>query len=139
MTGTMRSRKAKVAQAVALAAVSWAAVIAASVPAAHASPGPPVPDADHLLGLYGDPAAAAPFWRQQEFSDCGEMAVADVVGQMTGREPTEQQVDAVASRLPSTMGSGPIWAPPGNTYIKDLPVLFAYYWIKSEFVRTTVD
>jgi hypothetical protein len=65
------------------AAPSFAAAATSLIPlaaAVHAAPGPPVPDADHLLGMYGDPAAAAPYWRQQQSSDCGELAVADVVG-----------------------------------------------------------
>jgi hypothetical protein len=39
--------------------------------------------------LYGDPEAAAPYWRYQHQQDCGLMAVADVVGQLTGREPSQ--------------------------------------------------
>lgn len=39
--------------------------------------------------MYGDPAAAAPYWRYQHQQDCGLMAVADVVGQLTGREPSQ--------------------------------------------------
>jgi hypothetical protein len=39
--------------------------------------------------MYGDPEAAAPYWRFQHQQDCGLMAVADVVGQLTGREPSQ--------------------------------------------------
>src|ERR1700757_5482719 len=39
--------------------------------------------------MYGDPDAAAPYWRYQHQQDCGLMAVADVVGQVTGREPSQ--------------------------------------------------
>ena len=39
--------------------------------------------------LYGDPEAAAPYWRYQHQQDCGLMSVADVVGQLTGREPSQ--------------------------------------------------
>ena len=39
--------------------------------------------------MYGDPQAAAPYWRYQHQQDCGLMAVADVVGQLTGREPSQ--------------------------------------------------
>jgi len=39
--------------------------------------------------MYGDPGAAAPYWRYQHQQDCGLMAVADVVGQLTGREPSQ--------------------------------------------------
>jgi hypothetical protein len=39
--------------------------------------------------MYGNPQAAAPYWRYQHQQDCGLMAVADVVGQLTGREPSQ--------------------------------------------------
>ena len=39
--------------------------------------------------LYGNPEAAARYWRYQHGDDCGLMAVADVVGQVTGREPLQ--------------------------------------------------
>ena len=39
--------------------------------------------------MYGDPEAAAPYWRYQHQQDCGLMSVADVVGQLTGREPSQ--------------------------------------------------
>ncbi|MGB6208538.1 C39 family peptidase [Mycobacterium sp.] len=47
-------------------------------------------DVAHADGqMYGDPEAAAPYWRYQHQQDCGLMAVADVVGQLTGREPSQ--------------------------------------------------
>ena len=39
--------------------------------------------------MFGDPAAAAPYWRYQHQQDCGLMAVADVIGQLNGREPSQ--------------------------------------------------
>jgi hypothetical protein len=39
--------------------------------------------------MYGDPQAAAPYWRYQHQQDCGLMAVADVIGQLNGREPSQ--------------------------------------------------
>jgi hypothetical protein len=39
--------------------------------------------------MYGDPGAAAPYWRYQHQQDCGLLSVADVVGQLTGREPSQ--------------------------------------------------
>jgi hypothetical protein len=51
--------------------------------------------------MYGDPAAAAPYWRLQSSSDCAEMAVADVVGQVTHHELTEQQILDVAANTPA--------------------------------------
>jgi hypothetical protein len=59
--------------------------------------------------MYGDPAAAAPFWRLQHSSDCGEMAVADVVGQITGHKPTERQITSLAKSTPSIAGAGPAY------------------------------
>lgn len=109
--------------------VTWAAV-------AHAAPGPPAPDADHEVGMYGDPDAAAPFWRQQHASDCAEMAVADVVGEITGRQPTERQITAVAEKDLGATGSGPIWKPPGDTDIRDLPMLLWHYWIRADNIAT---
>ena len=53
-------------------------------------------------GMHGDPAAAAPYWRyQQQDYDCGEMAVADVIGQVTGHEPSEAEITAAAGNIPS--------------------------------------
>ncbi|MEC4763985.1 hypothetical protein VT930_12830 [Mycobacterium sherrisii] len=121
---------------VAILAVTAAPLTPAAV--VHASPGPPVPDADHEAALYGDPVAAAPFWRQQHASDCGEMAVADVVGEITGRQPTEQQITLVAGKLRSATGSGPIWHPPGNTDIRDLPLLLWHYWITADNIQTDI-
>jgi hypothetical protein len=57
--------------------------------------------------LYGDPATAAPFWRYQELDDdCVEVAAADVVGEVTGREPSEQEMVKVAQTTPSPSHSG---------------------------------
>jgi hypothetical protein len=122
------------------AATLWAWVFAAAVAMAgvgHAAPGPPAPDADHELGMYGDPARAARYWHQQQWSDCGEVAVADVVGELTGRQPSEYQITAVARHTPSAAGSGPMWQPPGNTDIRDLPMLLWHYWITADNVQTT--
>ena len=142
MTNTLRANVAAAARILGFVALLCAAADASLValPAAvHAAPGTPVPDADHKLGMYGDPAAAAPYWREQHASDCGEMAVADVVGQITGREPTEQQITALAENTPSTVGHGPIWKPPGTTDIRDLPVLLWHYWIRADNIQTNTN
>ena len=94
------------------------------------------PGAQRETGMYGDPAAAAPYWREQHASDCGEMAVADVVGQITGREPTEQEITALAESTPSAVRPGPIWKPPGTTDIRDLPVLLWHYGISADGIQT---
>lgn len=141
MTSTLRARgtAARTVDRVVLlcATAAGSSVIVAA--AVHANPGAPVPDADHELGMYGDPVAAAPYWREQHGSDCGEMAVADVVGQITGREPTEQQMIALAETTPSATGHGPIWKPMGTTDIADLPKLLWHYWIRAENIQTHTD
>ncbi len=90
--------------------------------------------------MHGDPAAAAPYWRyQQQDRDRGEMAVADMVGQITGREPTEDEITGVAQSIPSVSHRGPIYRPSGNTKNSDLPVLLAHYGIGAAAVHTNVD
>jgi Peptidase_C39 like family len=98
-------------------------------------------------GMYGDPAAAAKSWQQQSLEDnCGLLSVADVVGQITGHEPTEQQIIALAEKTPSQTNPGPIYAPPadpihsngsGGIEMADAVVLLAYYGIKSVMTDTT--
>ena len=90
------------------------------------------------VGTYGNPAAAAPFWRLQHSSDCAELAVADVVGQVTGREPTERQVTALARRTPSSSGAGPIYRRRSGTEIDNLPVLLAHYRVQSSLRQASI-
>jgi hypothetical protein len=67
------------------------------------------------------------------------MAVADVVGQITGHEPTEQQITALAKSTPSTAGAGSIWNLPADTDIRDLPVLLAHYGIEADNIQTSIN
>jgi hypothetical protein len=122
------------------AAASLVALAAAvgSVRSAHAATAITAPNANHQVGIYGDPAAAAPFWRPQHRGDCGEMAVADVVGQITGHEPTERQITSLAKNTPSVTGAGPIYHRRGGTDISDLPVLLAHYGIQSSVGQPTI-
>jgi hypothetical protein len=141
MTSTSRTKSAAVSRLVGVVAVvcgAGAASWVASAAAVHAETGMSVPDANYELGMYGDPAAAAPYWRQQHSSDCGEMAVADVVGQITGHEPTEQQITALAETAPSTAGPGPIWKLSGSTDIRNLPMLFWHYWVRADNIQSTI-
>ena len=44
--------------------------------------------ADAATGtMYGDPQAAAQWWRHQKYDDCVLMSSADVIGQVIGKEP----------------------------------------------------
>jgi Peptidase_C39 like family len=92
------------------------------------------PDSGAGSGVYGDPAAAAPYWRAQSLEDnCGAMSVADIVGELSGDQPTEAQILRVAEQTPSEMNSGTkIYKPnDGGISVGDLPVLFKQYGIKS--------
>ncbi|HZC50966.1 MAG TPA: hypothetical protein VE441_00505 [Mycobacterium sp.] len=142
MASANRTAIAAAVRIVGIVALGCGAVSAswvASADAVHAETGMSIPDANYELGMYGDPESAARFWRQQHSSDCGEMAVADVVGQITGREPTEQQITTVAETAPSTASPGPIWTLSGNTDIRNLPALFWRYWIRAENIQTTMN
>ncbi|OBB90394.1 C39 family peptidase [Mycobacterium sp. 852002-30065_SCH5024008] len=93
-------------------------------------------------GTYGDPAAAAKYWQPQSLEDnCGLMSVADVVGEITGQAPTEQQMIKLAESTPSQTNPGPIYAPrddpshsngDGGIEMADAVVLLDHYGIKSE-------
>jgi len=98
-------------------------------------------------GVYGDPGAAAKYWQQQSLEDnCGLVAVADVVGEITGHAPTEQQVIALAVSTPSGTNPGPIYAPvndpshangTGGIEMADEVVLLDHYGIKSAMTDAT--
>ncbi|OBH10862.1 C39 family peptidase [Mycobacterium sp. E3247] len=91
-------------------------------------------------GMHGDPAAAAPYWRyQQQDLDCGEMAVADVIGQLSDHQPTEDEITAAAGNIPSVSHSGPIYRSGGRTSNSDLAVLLAHYGIPATGVHTDTD
>ena len=129
---------------IARAAVCAGFIGAAAVGSAAAANA--TPTAPHLAGqpggLYGDPAAAAPYWRYQRLDDCALMASADVVGQLTGHEPSEQAIVDVAENTPSQNHPGSIYLPPANrndpnsgngTDPADIPVLLAHYGIDSVY------
>jgi predicted double-glycine peptidase len=128
-----RTVAAAAARIVGLAAVLSAAVgsVVALAGTADAAPSP------RHEGMHGDPAAAAPYWRyQQQDLDCGEMAVADVVGQITGHQPSEDEITAAAANIPSVSHPGPIYKPSGKTKNSDLPVLLAHYGVPADAVHT---
>ncbi|MDT5199758.1 MAG: hypothetical protein QOH34_1280 [Mycobacterium sp.] len=142
MTSTLKAKVGATARSVRIVALLCAAAapsLVTSAAAVHAAPTTQAPNASQEVGMYGDPSAAAPYWRQQNSSDCGEMAVANVVGQITGHEPTEQQITALAKGTPSTAGAGSIWDLPANTDIRDLPVLLAHYRIKADNIQTSIN
>jgi hypothetical protein len=123
--------------AVLAGAVALGLAIGLATGTVHAAPGTPDPPSGAGT-LYGDPAAAAPFWRYQKYDDdCAEMAVGDLVGQVTGHEPSEHEIISEAQSIPSTVHPGPIYTKPGKrkagdgTYFDDEPTLLAHYGIRA--------
>jgi hypothetical protein len=122
------------AAATGAAMLAGAAALGLAMGTAHATPDPPRGEGT----LYGNPGAAAPFWRYQGFEDdCVEMAVSDVVGELTGRQPPEQAIVKLAQSTPSTVHTGPIYTKPkkrkpgSGTAFDDEPALLAHYGIRA--------
>jgi hypothetical protein len=135
MTNTFTSKVAAPARkfgAVALFGAGAAAAMITYAGAVHAAPAGGAPQVSGSAAIVGNPSAAAPYWQRQSGTDCGEMAVADVIGELTEREPSELDVTAVAERTPSTVHSGAIWRPGAYTSNADLRALLVGYGIDSE-------
>lgn len=98
---------------------------------------------------YGNPAEAAPYWREQSLDDCALMATADVIGQLTKREVSEREIVAVAQRLRSRSHPGPVYTLPADasdpnrtghgTEPQDLPVVMATYGIAAALTSGDAD
>lgn len=92
--------------------------------------------------LYGDPGAAAAYWRYQHQEDCGLMAVADVVGQLTGHEPTQIGVELRGLMSKSQVHHGSIYEFDG-TSPEDMVDLLSQYGIASDLTTgntmTTIE
>ncbi|OBK52573.1 C39 family peptidase [Mycobacterium sp. 1081908.1] len=115
----------KIIKTATLAVLAGAVALGVAAPAGAASG-----------ATYGDPDAAAKWWRYQKYDDCVLMAAADVVGQMTGREPSEDAVIKKAQSTPSTTHPGSIYIKPADsrnpnsgqgTMFADVPTLLAQY------------
>lgn len=102
-------------------------IVAAAVGLAGVGHAAPDPNGQ----MYGNPEAAAPYWRYQHQEDCGLMAVADVVGQLTGREPTQLGIELRGIFTKSAVHHGSIYEFDG-TSPEDLVVLLQHYGIQSD-------
>jgi hypothetical protein len=132
-TGT--TRVGVLAVLVSAAAGAWMIGLAGP---ARGTPSIPVPHTN--AGMHGDPDAAAPYWRhQQQDFDCAEMAVADVIGQISGHEPAEDEITAAAENIPSAAHPGPIYHPGGRTSNRDLAPLLAHYGIRADVVHPDTE
>ena len=81
--------------------------------------------------MYGDPGAAAPYWRYQHQQDCGLMAVADVVGQLTGREPSQIGMEMRGIFTKSESHRGDVYHFDG-TSPQDMVLLLQQHGIESD-------
>ena len=92
--------------------------------------------------MYGNPGAAAAYWRYQHQQDCGLMAVADVVGQLTGKEPTQVGVELRGVFTKSEVHRGAVYFFDG-TSPEDMVMLLGKYGIQSDLTTgnsmTTVE
>jgi predicted double-glycine peptidase len=126
--------RTKVAAAV-LSATAAASVLGFAA-VAHAAPS----YTNSQAGMHGDPAAAAAFWHFQIAPyACGELAVADVVGQITGHEPSEDEVTTAAEHTPSDKHPGPIYTPTSRTSNDDLVVLLGHYGVQAGAFHSNLD
>jgi hypothetical protein len=125
------TRLRTVARGAVLAVLAAAVTLGLATGLAHAD------DVTHR-GMYGDPVAAAAYWRPQTYDDCSLMAAADVIGEVTGQQVSEQEIIAVAQKLPSHFRPGPIYTLPKNlddpnsgdgTYPDDVPFLIEHYGV----------
>jgi hypothetical protein len=131
MTATMRAAARNTARTAGLAAFAAALTLGFATGLAHA-------DDTTTSGMYGDPAAAAAYWRPQTYDDCALMAAADVIGEVTGNPVSEQEIITTAQQLPSQTHPGSIYMVPKDkddpnsgqgTSPNDLPLLLAHYGV----------
>jgi len=81
--------------------------------------------------MYGNPEADARYWRYQHGDDCGLMAVADVVGQVTGREPMQIGIELRGVFTKSEAHRGSVYRFDG-TSPEDMVMLLQKYGVQSQ-------
>jgi Peptidase_C39 like family len=89
------------------------------------------PNGDPNGQMYGNPQAAARYWRYQYGDDCGLMAVADVVGQVTGREPLQIGIELRGVFTKSEAHRGSVYKFDG-TSPEDMVMLLQKYGVPSQ-------
>lgn len=102
--------------------MAFSAVCAGLTGVAHADPNGQ---------MYGNPQAAAPYWRYQIGEDCGLMAVADVVGQVTGKEPSQVGIELRGVFTRSEVHHGGVYLFDG-TSPQDMVLLLSKYGVQSQ-------
>lgn len=105
MSTTLSTRIKKTVSRTALATLVGAAALAGSIGLASMA----------NAELYGDPETAAEYWQPQNYDNCALMAVANVVGQLTGEMVSEQEIIDLAEDTPSQAHPGSIYIEPADT------------------------
>jgi hypothetical protein len=90
----------------------------------------------------GDPDDMAGWHTAQNYDDCALMSAADVVGQMTGDAPSEEEIIDYAQSTPSVAEPGDMIYhqgvtdddPDAGTVFKDLPIVLAHYGVEGHYV-----
>ncbi|MGB3481152.1 MAG: C39 family peptidase [Mycobacterium sp.] len=91
---------------------------------------------------FGDPDGMAGWTVSQAYNDCAMMAAADVIGQMTGTAPDEDDIVAFAQNTPSVARPGDMifdmaeydGDPHGGTIFDDLPIVLGHYGVSGRHV-----
>jgi hypothetical protein len=133
ITANVRAVVRNVARSAGVAAFAVSLTLGLATGLAHA-------DVTTTGGMYGNPAEAAAYWQPQTYDDCVLMAAADVVGEATGRQVSEQEIIALAQQTPSRSHPGSIYTLPVNkddpntgqgTSSNDIPLLLAHYGVSA--------
>lgn len=129
---------AKAIKVTAVAVVTGAVVLGSAGPAAATSG-----------TMYGDPAAAAKYWRYQQYwDDCVLMSSADVVAEVTGGEPSEEDIIDMAQSTPSSQGPGPVYTRPADpknpnsgdgVWFRDIPTLLGRYNVGADISNGDIE
>ncbi|WP_158019302.1 C39 family peptidase [Mycobacterium basiliense] len=115
--------------------------VALAVPAVAS----PAAQTEATATVFGQPDLAAHYWQMQHLADnCVLMSVADVVGQVTGNLPSEEEIVTLAENTPSAMHPGSIYIRPKanqtwGTDPSDVVVLLAHYGIRGAVTNAATE
>ncbi|MBO0678150.1 C39 family peptidase [Mycolicibacterium sp. S2-37] len=92
--------------------------------------------------MFGDPDGMAGWTVAQSYDDCAIMSAADVIGQMTGDAPEEDDIVAFAAKTPSVSRPGDMvydmatydGDPNAGSIFEDLPIVLEHYGVHSRYV-----
>jgi hypothetical protein len=84
--------------------------------------------------VLGNPIQEEQYWGHQSHQDdCQEMAMADIVGQLTGHEPSEAEMVSLTEQMASASHPGDVYVPGQGTSTQDAVEVFSHYGITSTY------